>query len=152
TVSTADLPLRKDAPERIPSAMARQMDPRKLEGSGVDVIHGKLRLFFGAVTIDNWERPRDDAVKYVEVILLGLVADTGGILLALIWTAGFLPTFLESSNASVLLAKPIPRWSLLAGKYFGVLVFVAFQASIFVGGVWMALGLKTGVWDPACLL
>jgi hypothetical protein len=152
TVNTVDLPLRKDAPERIPSSMAKQMDPRKLEGSGVEVISGKVQLCFGAVTIDKWERSRDDAVKFIEVILLGLVADTGGILLALVWTAGFLPTFLEPSNASVLLAKPIPRWSLLAGKYLGVLVFVAFQATVFVGGVWLALAVKTGVWDATCLL
>ena len=63
-----------------------------------------------------------------KMVLLGLVADTGGILLALVWTAGFLPTFLEPGAASVLLAKPVPRWSLLAGKFLGILIFVAFQA------------------------
>ncbi len=67
------------------------------------------------------------------------------------WTAGFLPTFLEPSAASVLLAKPAPRWSLLAGKYLGVLAFVGFQALVFVGGTWAALGLRTGVWDMAYL-
>jgi hypothetical protein len=70
----------------------------------------------------------------------------------LIWTAAFLPTFLEPSAVSVLLAKPIPRWSLLAGKYVGVVVFVALQASVFVGGTWLALGARTGVWAPDYLL
>jgi ABC-type transport system involved in multi-copper enzyme maturation permease subunit len=51
----------------------------------------------------------------------------------------------------VLLAKPAPRWSLLAGKYLGVLAFVGFQALVFVGGTWAALGLRTGVWDMAYL-
>lgn len=152
TVSTVDLPHKHDAPERIPRTEAKKLDPKKLEGSGVEVIDGKVLLGFGAVTIDKWSRSRDDAVKYIELILLGFIADTGGILLALIWTAAFLPTFLEPSNASVLLAKPTPRWSLLAGKFLGVLVFVAFQATVFVGGVWLALALKTGVWDLTCWL
>jgi hypothetical protein len=52
----------------------------------------------------------------------------------------------------VLLAKPVPRWSLLAGKYIGVLVFVAFQALVFVGGTWLALAVATGVWDPTYFL
>ena len=46
----------------------------------------------------------------------------------------------------------MPRWSLLAGKFLGVLAFVALQASLFVGGTWLALGLRTGVWDPTYFL
>jgi ABC-2 family transporter protein len=133
SVSTVNLPLREDV-------------------SSFEGIKGEVRLGFGAITIDRWSRPRDDAVRYIELLLLGLVADTGGVLLALIWTAAFLPTFLEPSNAAVLLAKPTPRWGLLLGKYLGVLVFVAFQAGVLVGGVWLALGIKTGVWDGTCWL
>jgi hypothetical protein len=68
------------------------------------------------------------------------------------WTAGFLPTFLEPGAAAVLLAKPVPRARLLAGKCLGVLAFVALQAALFVGGTWLALGLATGVWDPTYLV
>jgi hypothetical protein len=63
-----------------------------------------------------------------------------------------LPDFLRPAAASVLLAKPVPRWSLLVGKYLGVLAFVAFQAAVFVGGTWLALGVRTGVWTPGYLL
>ena len=52
----------------------------------------------------------------------------------------------------MLLAKPVPRWGLLAGKYIGVLAFVLAQAVYFVGGTWLALALRTGVWDAAYLL
>ncbi len=153
TVATPGLPPRPDwdTPERIPAAEARKTDPKKLEGSGVDVIDGEITLAFGAVRIP-WQRYREDAVFFLQVVLLGWVADSGGILLALVWTAGFLPTFLEAGSASVLLAKPVPRWSLLAGKYLGVLVFVAFQATVFVGAVWLALAVRTGVWDASCFL
>ena len=63
-----------------------------------------------------------------ELILAGGIAGTFGLLLTLVWTAGFVPTFLDPSAASVLLAKPSPRWQLLLGKYFGVLAFVGFQS------------------------
>ena len=59
------------------------------------------------------------------------MADAVGLLLALLWTASFLPTFLEPAAVAVLLAKPVPRWQLLVGKFAGVLAFVAFQAARF---------------------
>lgn len=150
SVSTVDLPLWDPEATRVTPNVVK--DKERVKKHGVDVINGKVLLAFGAVSIDDWRSYRNDAVRYLEMVLLGVVADTGGILLALIWTAGFLPTFLETNNASVLLAKPVPRWTLLLGKFFGVIVFVAFQASVLVVGVWLALAIKTGVWDMTCLL
>ena len=92
-------------------------------------------------------RERGDAVHFLELVLAGGVAGTLGLLLALVWTAGFVPTFLEPSAASVLLAKPVARWQLLLGKYFGVLTFVGFQVVLFVVLTWLALGVRTHVWD-----
>ncbi len=111
----------------------------------------RMSLAFGMVRIDL---PRDGsgAVGFIQSLLAFWVAGTIGTLITLIWTAGFLPSFLEPSAASVLLAKPVPRWVLLTGKCLGVLVFVAFQVSIFFVGTWLALGLKTGVLQPNYLL
>ena len=117
----------------------------------VPLIQGRLSLAFGAIPIDI-ARDRRHAVRSLESVLVGWVADAAGLLLALLWTAGFLPVFLEANAVVVLLAKPVPRWSLLAGKYIGVLVFVAFQACVFVTGTWLALAISTGVWDPAYFL
>jgi ABC-type transport system involved in multi-copper enzyme maturation permease subunit len=125
-------------------------NPHLREGSGVETIRGRMTLAFGAISIPLG-RQRADAVRYLQLVLAGGVADTLGVLLALIWTAGFLPAALEPSAASVLLAKPVPRWSLLLGKYAGVLVFVGFQALLFVGTTWFTLGVRTGIWEPAYL-
>ena len=38
------------------------------------------------------------------------------------------------------------------GKYIGVLAFVLAQASYFVVGTWLALALRTGIWDANYLL
>ncbi|HEY7309609.1 MAG TPA: ABC transporter permease subunit [Gemmataceae bacterium] len=112
---------------------------------------GRLELAFGAIQVPL-DRGRAAAVRTLEVFLAGWVADALGLLLALMGTAGFLPSFLEAGSASVLLAKPVPRWGLLAGKCAGIVTFVAVQDGFFLAGTWLALGLRTGVWDAAYLL
>jgi ABC-type transport system involved in multi-copper enzyme maturation permease subunit len=113
---------------------------------------GSMTIGFGSIHIPRTPRDRTDAVRFIQLTLAAGVADSTGLLLVLLWTSGFLPSFLEPSAVSVLLAKPTPRWSLLTGKYLGVIAFVAVQACIFVLGTWAALGLVTGVWDATYLL
>lgn len=132
----AEIPDRLPAAHHSPGAAAE----------GIPVSGGRMSLGFGLVEFAV-PKFRDDAVRYVQVWLAGVLADTVGLLLALLWTAGFLPTFLEPQAVTVLLAKPAPRWSLLVGKYLGVVLFVALHATLFVGGTWFALGFATGVWD-----
>jgi ABC-type transport system involved in multi-copper enzyme maturation permease subunit len=111
---------------------------------------GHLDLAFGSMQV-SLAPGRTVAVHALQGYLVGGIADGVGLLLALMWTAGFLPSFLDANTASVLLAKPIPRWSLLLGKCLGAVAFVAVQDAIFLGGTWLALGLRTGVWDTTCL-
>jgi ABC-type transport system involved in multi-copper enzyme maturation permease subunit len=125
-----------------------ETDPALARREGVETISGRMTLAFGAVSIPV-SRDRSDAVHFLQLILASGIAGTCGLLLTLVWTAGFLPTFLDPSAASVLLAKPIPRWQLLLGKYLGVLAFVGFQLVIFVALTWLALGVRTKVWDAA---
>lgn len=126
-------------------------DAHKLKQSGTIVADGTLSLAFGAVRVPL-ARDTHDAVHFLELVLAAGVADTLGLLLTLVWTAGFLPGFLDPRAISVLLAKPVPRWVLLLGKYVGVLAFVLVHASYFVLGTWLALALRTGIWDANYLL
>jgi ABC-type transport system involved in multi-copper enzyme maturation permease subunit len=143
------LPLGPGEPRmRVPAELAEGGRARQ---EGVDVARSELSLLFGAVRIE-YRHYGDDAVRFVQLLLAGFVADTAGVLLALLWTAGFLPGFLEPGAVTVCLARPAPRWSLLAGKYLGVVGFVALQAGAFVLGTWLALGVATGVWAPFYLV
>ena len=85
------------------------------------------------------------------LLLAEWVAGGGGTLLALIWTAGFVPDFLQPAQATVLLSKPISRWVLLTGKYLSVLVFAGFQVTVFIFGTYLACGLSTGFWVDSYL-
>lgn len=106
-----------------------------------------ISFLFGAMKVQSGTRTTTDAVHFLQVMLATMVAGYAGFVLTVLWTAGFLPEFLQPSAASVLFAKPIPRWVLLVGKYLGVVVFVGFQVIVFFVSTWLALSLKTGVWN-----
>ena len=84
--------------------------------TGVLKAEGKLYLGFGMIEVTR-SRQASDAVRFLEVLLASTMCGMIGMVLAIIWTAGFLPTFLEPSAAAVLLVKPVPRWQLIVGKY-----------------------------------
>jgi ABC-type transport system involved in multi-copper enzyme maturation permease subunit len=117
--------------------------------TGTNRGEGYMKLLFGAVRVPM-SRDGETAIRDLHTLLAKLAA-TIGTLLLLLWSSGFLPEFLERRSVSVLLAKPVPRWSLLAGKFLGVLIFVALQVTLFIGGTWLALGLATDVWHPVFL-
>ncbi len=123
-----------------------ETNPDLARREGFETISGRMTLAFGAVSFPV-SRERGDAVRFLELLLGWGVAGILGLLLALVWTAAFVPAFLEPSAASVLLAKPVARWQLLLGKYLGVLAFVGFQVTLFVALTWLALGVRTHVWD-----
>lgn len=140
----ADVPV----PAILPKGEAEKLGQDKVTADGVRTVGGTVSLGFGAVSAPLG-RDREDAVRAIMLYLVAVVADTAGVLLALLWTAGFLPTFLEPQAATVLLAKPAPRWAVLLGKYLGVVLFVGLFAALFIGGTWTALGVRTGVWVGA---
>ncbi|MFO0953823.1 MAG: ABC transporter permease subunit [Isosphaeraceae bacterium] len=123
----------------------------KAKRDGVDVPSGTLTLAFGAFRVPL-ARDARDAVLGIQFVLASAVAGTAGLLLALIWTAGFMPGFLAPRSASLLLVRPAPRPLLFLGKCAGVLMFVMFQTTVLVGGSWLALGARTGVWDAGYLV
>jgi hypothetical protein len=138
-----------ERPDFLPRT-ATNVEREKAPRDGVDITSGALTMAFGAIRIPLG-RDAEDAVHFVQLVLAAGAADTAGLLLALVWTAGFLPAFLAPGAVTVLLAKPVPRGLLLLGKCFGVLTFVAVQATVFFVGTWAALGIRTGIWAPSYL-
>lgn len=133
-------------PDQLPTYMPRSQDTPEVRAEGIRVVRGEVSLGFGLFKFEV-SKTRTDSVRLIQLWLAGVLADTVGVLLALLWTAGFLPTFLEPQAVTVLLAKPAPRWSLLIGKYIGVVLFVALHAVLFVAGTWLGIGISTNVWD-----
>lgn len=139
---------REKHPDELPLYVPKSQATSEVQNEGIRVATGEVSLGFGLFKFEI-TKSRTDSIKLIQLWLAGILADTAGVLLALLWTAGFLPTFLEPHAVTVLLAKPAPRWSILAGKYVGVVLFVALQSVLFVAGTWFAMGISTGVWDGA---
>jgi ABC-2 type transport system permease protein len=74
-----------------------------------------------------------------------------GILLALFATAPLAVSLLTPGHIDLLLSKPISRTTLLAGHMLGIWVAVATLAVYLLGGTWLIMSFKTGVWNPAFL-
>jgi ABC-type transport system involved in multi-copper enzyme maturation permease subunit len=119
--------------------------------TGMNPLSGRFTLLFGLVRFPQF-RDGPAMVEFIQALLAKWGASAIGLLLILLWTSGFLPDFLRPDSASVLLAKPVPRWALLVGKYLGVMAFVAFHLIVFVVGTWIGLGVSTGYWSPGYLL
>jgi ABC-type transport system involved in multi-copper enzyme maturation permease subunit len=111
----------------------------------IDRPHGQVLLAFGAWRLELF-RDGQAMVNYILLVLGEGAFGVVGTLLVLVMTAGFVPEFLQPSNATVLLSKPTPRWVLLLGKYLGVMTLLAVNVAVFVIGTWLALGLRTGFW------
>jgi ABC-type transport system involved in multi-copper enzyme maturation permease subunit len=112
---------------------------------------GHMSLLFGVFRY-SFSRTAEPEVNFLYSIFASWVGGLLGILTALVWTSGFVPESLQPSAASVLLAKPVPRWLFLAGKYLGVICFVALHVTIFFLGTWFALGIRTGYWQAEYLI
>jgi hypothetical protein len=117
-------------------------------------------LFFGAVPLDDvwrvlFESPRTPNLGFQIWFLEDQLVNGPGawvaVLLSVIVTAFFVPNMLHKGTLDLLLAKPISRWALLAYKYVGGLVFIFLNATVAVGGTWLVVGLRTGVWSVGIL-
>jgi ABC-type transport system involved in multi-copper enzyme maturation permease subunit len=67
-------------------------------------------------------------------------------------TAGIIPDSLEKGTVDLFLAKPLARWELLLGKYFGAAAVMLAAILYFIAGIWLGFGVRTGVWNQQFLL
>ena len=111
----------------------------------------ELSLFCGALTLPIPLSP-EVAVFWIEDSLVNGVGAWIGILAGIIATAFFIPNLLQQGTLGLMLVKPVHRTALLLYKYVGGLTFVFVNAAIAVGGVWLAVGLRTGIWTLGFLL
>jgi ABC-type transport system involved in multi-copper enzyme maturation permease subunit len=108
----------------------------------------QVGLLFGLVTYDLGGFSLGQFMfKVVLKPLIMYIAGLGGMIVALIVTAGFVPNMLHKGTVDLLLVKPISRVMLLCYKYLGGLLFVFFNALVLIGGTWIAFGFSTGNWS-----
>ncbi len=76
----------------------------------------------------------------------------GSLFLVLFGTAAILPETLTPGSAALLVPRVPGRGLLLAGRFFGSLIYALIHTVVVVGGLWLALGLRLGVWHDGLWL
>jgi ABC-type transport system involved in multi-copper enzyme maturation permease subunit len=112
-----------------------------------------LSLFFGSLPLFDQEKgtPLGTQVFLIEQLLINTVGAWITILVSIVITAFFVPNMLRKGTIDMLIVKPISRPLLLIYKFLGGLSFIALNTAVAVGGVWLAFGLRSGIWAPGFL-
>jgi len=88
--------------------------------------------------------------------LIGIVSKyligVAGVFAAILVTAPIVPRTLEPGSINLLLSKPISRSLLFLTKYFGACAFILINAAYLIGGMWLILGMRFGIWNSHLLL
>jgi ABC-2 type transport system permease protein len=69
------------------------------------------------------------------------------LLLGVFATASILPETLRKGTIDIYLSKPISRLELLLSKYMGAISAIAVALIYFMVGLFLIIGLKTGIWN-----
>jgi ABC-2 type transport system permease protein len=77
---------------------------------------------------------------------------TWGMFLAVFASSGLVPSILEPGRIELLLSKPLSRTHILLGRFAGNVLVVLLNTAFLVLGVWVILGVKTGIWSPTFLI
>jgi ABC-type transport system involved in multi-copper enzyme maturation permease subunit len=109
----------------------------------------KVTIFFGVPLGSDWQPGW--IVYWITHYGVGWVGAPVIMLLSCVITAFYLPNMLRKGTIDLLLAKPISRVSLMCYKYIGGLTFMFINTSVLIVGLWIALGVRSGIWEPAFL-
>ena len=119
----------------------------------LDVVDGALataRLFGQDVHLGGQTITIDEVVTGIQMTMAGLLFGVG-LFLSIFATANLVPVMLEKGYVDLLLSKPLSRPALFLGRYLGALCVVGLNLLYLVMGVWVVVGLKTGVWKTGLL-
>jgi len=75
-----------------------------------------------------------------------------GILLALFASSSLFSDLQAPGRVELLLSKPVSRTQVLVGHVLGVWAAIAVLTLYLMGGTWLIMSIKSGVWNPRFLL
>jgi len=126
----------------------------------LNVVEGSLeglRLFGedASSSAEGSGSPSQMSLSRVVVAVEAVVAGASywiGILLALFASAGLFSDLQAPGRVELLLAKPVSRLQVLFGHVLGVLAAVSSLIVYLMGGTWLIMSIKSGIWNPRFLL
>jgi len=110
----------------------------------------EFSLFLGGVPLGGGA-PLGMAL-FISAITVLWIGSLVTLIVSVILTGFFIPNMLRKGTIDLLLVKPMHRWALLLNKYIGGLTFIFLNTAVAVVGIWLALGLRSGIWANSFLL
>ena len=110
-----------------------------------------IKIFFDSVRISK-EVVLGHAIRIIEDNIVNGIGAAVTLMLSVVITSFFIPNLLRKGSVDLLISKPIGRAQLLVYKYIGGLTFIFLVSTFTIGGVWLALAARSGLWNPAFLL
>ncbi len=128
-----------------------EFDVTTTGGSAVRGWPHQVSLFFGSFTLAV---PINLGLTlfWIEDRLVNGIGAVLALLISVVITAFFIPNMLRKGSIDLLISKPLGRSQLLICKYIGGLTFTFLITAFTVGGVWLVLAARSGVWDPSFLV
>lgn len=111
----------------------------------------KVNVLFNAFT---WPSTQSlgETVYWLQDKVVNGVGAALALLISIVLTAFYIPNMLRKGSIDLLVSKPIGRSQLLIYKYVGGLTFIFLLSTITIGGVWLAIAVRSGHWDPTFLV
>ncbi len=107
----------------------------------------EVSLLFGAVPVVTKGVPLGLQLFVIEQLIVAGIGAWVTLVVSVVISAFFIPNMLRKGTVDFLLVKPIHRSTLLLYKYVGGLLFIALNTLFAVGGIWLALCLRSGLWS-----
>ena len=113
----------------------------------MDIVTGAIQgvTFFG----EELEIPAMTVEEFINEVQAGMAMMISilGVFLALMATSTLFLLMLQKGSIELLLCRPVPRWRLICARYLGGIAIMAANGFYLITGVWIVLGLKSGIWN-----
>ncbi len=107
-------------------------------------------VLFDEFTLDDKEL--DEAVKGALQVFIFFFVSVLGTFIAILVTAPIVPRMFEPGAIDLLLSKPVSRSLVFLSKFFGGCAFTLLNAGYLIGGMWLIIGWRFGIWSDGLLL
>jgi DNA-binding beta-propeller fold protein YncE len=118
---------------------------------GYNVGNGEIIPAFNAPSLNTRARFEESLMNWVRFILAWFVGAIG-VFISILITSSIVPDTFDTGSLHLLLSKPLTRTMLFLSKFTGACVFTLFSACVLLGGVFLILGLRFGLWNPQLFL
>lgn len=113
----------------------------------MDIVTGAIQgvTFFG----EELGIPSMTVEQFINAVQVGMamLVSILGVFLGLMATSTLFPLMLQKGSIELLLCRPVPRWRLITARYLGGVAIMAGNAVYLMTGVWVVLGIKSGIWN-----